>query len=188
MESDFATGGRQIQATAMFVDVIGSTGLAQRTDPDRVVEILNGFFETVVRCVGAEGGFVNKFQGDGALCIFGAPVEQSDHAARALRAARALAADLSSMGDIAAAIGVSSGLVVAGNVGAVDRYEFTVIGDPVNEAARLSDEAKHHPSHVLVSERTVLAAGAEALGWIAGDTLPLRGRAEPTRTFTPGSD
>jgi adenylate cyclase len=185
MERDFGSGGHTCEATAMFVDVIGSTGLAQRNDPDAVVEILNRFFDAVVRCVAAEGGFVNKFHGDGALCIFGAPVPQDDHAARALRVARALARELAPMGDLAAAIGVSSGPVVAGNVGAIDRYEFTVIGDPVNEASRLSDEAKLHPSHVLVSDRTIAAAADAARGWIGGEAIALRGRSQPTITYSP---
>ncbi len=185
MESDFGSGGQSCEATAMFVDVIGSTGLAQQKDPDAVVEILNRFFDAVVRVVAAEGGFVNKFHGDGALCVFGAPVSQNDHAARGIRAARALSLELAPMGDVAAAIGVSSGSVVAGNVGAIDRYEFTVIGDPVNEASRLSDEAKLHPSHVLVSERTIQAAGEDARGWIRGEAIALRGRSLPTVTYSP---
>jgi adenylate cyclase len=169
----------------MFVDIIGSTGLAQRKDPDAVVAILNRFFDAVVRVVAIEGGLVNKFQGDGALCIFGTPLPHDDHAARGLRAARALAVELAPMGDIAAAIGVSSGEVVAGNVGAADRYEFTVIGDAVNEASRLTEEAKLCASHVLASERTIRAAGAENNGWRPGETLQLRGRAEPTLTYVP---
>ena len=185
MESEFGSGGQTCEATAMFVDIIGSTALTQRKDPDAVVEILNRFFDAVVRCVGAEGGLVNKFQGDGALCIFGAPLAQDDHAARGLRAARALAHELAPLGDVAAAIGVSSGTVVAGNVGSSDRYEFTVIGDPVNEASRLSDEAKLHRSHVLVSDRTIHAAGDAAKGWIRGEAIALRGRAQPTVTYSP---
>ena len=184
MENDFGSGGHQCEATVLFVDIIGSTGLAQHRDPDAVVEILNRFFDAVVRCVGAEGGFVNKFQGDGALCIFGAPVPQDDHAARGLRAARSLAEELAPIGDVAAALGASSGPVVAGNVGAIDRYEFTVVGDPVNEASRLTDEAKLHRSHVLVSERTILAAGIAANGWIRGEAIALRGRSQPTITYS----
>jgi adenylate cyclase len=187
MESEFGVGGERCEATAMFVDIIGSTGLAQRKDPDAVVAILNRFFDAVVRVVAIEGGFVNKFQGDGALCLFGTPIPHDDHAARGLRAACALARELAPLGDIAAAIGVSSGEVVAGNVGAADRYEFTVIGDAVNEAARLTEEAKLHISHVLVSERTVLAAGAEGGGWVSGESIQLRGRVQPTLTYEPAS-
>jgi adenylate cyclase len=185
MAGDFALGGERCDATVMFVDIIGSTGLTQRRDPDAVVGILNRFFDSVVRTVAGEGGFVNKFQGDGALCVFGAPVQQHDHAQRGLRAARALAEELAPMGDIAAAIGVSSGEVVAGNIGAADRYEFTVIGDAVNEAARLTEEAKLRSVHLLVSDRTVTSAAAHDDGWVAGEMIQLRGRSEPTRTYVP---
>jgi adenylate cyclase len=178
-------GGEQRRATAMFVDVIASTQLAQTRSPDEVVEILNAFFDAVVRSVGDEDGLINKFAGDGAMCIFGAPDDQPDHAARALRAARRLSEKLAGLESIEAAIGISSGDVVAGNVGALDRYEFTVIGDPVNEASRLTEQAKANSSRVLASERAVLDAGPEAEHWTVGATIQLRGRSEPTVTYTP---
>src|SRR5205814_6542448 len=141
----------------------------------------------VVRVVGAEGGWVNKFQGDGALCVFGAPADQPDHAARALRAARTLRRELLALAAVNpgldAGIGISSGEVVAGNIGTEERSEYTVIGDPVNEAARLTDEAKRRPGRVLASERTVAAAGDEGGNWSAGEHLVLRGRTTPTVAF-----
>jgi adenylate cyclase len=182
---DFALGGERRSASAMFVDIIGSTNIAQTRSPEDVVSILNAFFEAVVRVVTAEGGLVNKFQGDGALCIFGAPADQLDHAARALRAARSLHAELLSLpaDGVEAAIGISSGEVVAGNVGSADRYEYTVVGDPVNEAARLTEQAKTTPSHVLVSESTIRYAGAEDSSWVPAGPMALRGRAEPTLAY-----
>jgi adenylate cyclase len=87
MEAEVALGGEVVEATAMFVDMIASSTLAEQRPPDEVVEILNAYFDAVVRCVGAEGGYVSKFEGDGAMCIFGAPIAHPDHAARALRAA-----------------------------------------------------------------------------------------------------
>ena len=72
----------------MFVDLLGSTAMAEVLSPDEVVGTLNDFFDVVVRAVDAQGGWVNKFEGDGALCVFGVPGAQPDHAARALRAAR----------------------------------------------------------------------------------------------------
>ena len=182
-------GGQRRDATALFVDVIGSTTLAQTRPPDEVVALLNVFFGMVVRCVEAEDGIVNKFEGDGALCIFGAPIAQSDHAARALRAARTLRRELLALAaehpDLDAAVGVSSGTVVAGNVGAEQRYEYTVIGDPVNEAARLTDSAKQRLGRVLASDEAVQRAGDEAANWAVADEIPLRGRAEPTLAYEP---
>ena len=183
-------GGEKREATALFVDITASTALAEERDPTDVVAILNDFFSAVVRCVGAEGGWVNKFEGDGALCVFGAPADQPDHAARALRAACALGAELRALQQrhrsFDAGIGVSSGTVVAGNVGAEERYEYTVIGDPVNEAARITEEAKVQPGRLLASARTVELAGPEAAsGWVLVDELLLRGRSRPTRTYAP---
>jgi adenylate cyclase len=142
-----------------------------------------------VRCIEAEDGFVNKFEGDGALCVFGAPIEQADHAARALRAARTLRRELlvlaASYPDIDAAIGVSAGTVVAGNVGAEQRYEYTVIGDPVNESARLTDSAKRRLGRVLASDEALQRAGDEAANWVVAEELMLRGRAEATLAYEP---
>ena len=171
----------------MFVDIIASTHLAQTRTPDEVVEILNAFFDAVVRAVGDEEGLINKFAGDGAMCIFGAPDDQPDHAARALRAARQLEKKLQSIDSIEAAVGISSGEVVAGNVGSLDRYEYTVVGDPVNEASRLTEQAKTTSARVLASERSVVAAGDEGANWAQCETFQLRGRAEPTVAYEPRS-
>ena len=85
-------------------------------------------------------------------------------------------------GELDAAIGVSFGTVVAGNVGAADRYEYTVIGDPVNEAARLTELAKESDGRLVASERALDAADEEERGrWELGEEVTLRGRSEPTR-------
>jgi adenylate cyclase len=182
-------GGERREVSALFVDVVGSTGLAASRPPEDVVELMNAVFRAVVRTSAAEGGWVNKFEGDAALCVFGAPLEQPDHAARALRTARALRAALEALADehpgCDAGIGVSSGEVVAGNVGAEDRYEFTVIGDPVNEAARLTEQAKLRPSRVLASGASVSHAGEEASHWRECAELELRGRPGTTVAYEP---
>jgi adenylate cyclase len=137
----------------------------------------------------AQGGWVNKFEGDGALCIFGVPGTQPDHADRALRAARRLALRLLGLAErhpgLEAGIGVSSGRVVAGNVGTEARYEYTVIGPAVNEAARLTDIAKGRAVKVLASAESVRRAGAEAAHWRDVGTVALRGRTAPTAIYEP---
>jgi adenylate cyclase len=181
--------GEEADASAVFVDIVGSTAMAEVLSPDEVVETLNDFFDVVVRAVDAHGGWVNKFEGDGALCIFGAPGHQPDHAARALRAARLLHAGLVGLADVhpglEAGIGVSSGRVVAGNVGTEARYEYTVIGSAVNEAARLTDVAKGRAVKVLASGATVRRAGGEADRWHDVGTVALRGRTSPTAIYAP---
>jgi adenylate cyclase len=189
LERGVGLGGERRQSSVLFVDLIGSTALAQTRPPETVVAILNAFFGAVVRVMAAEGGWVNKFEGDGALCVFGAPNHLADHAARALRAARTLRAELATLASehpgLDAAIGVASGPVVAGNVGAEDRYEYTVIGDPVNHAARLTDAAKTRATRVLASDDAVLAAGPAAGRWNLIGALDLRGRAQPTPAYEP---
>ena len=185
LEQGIRLGGERREAAALFVDLRNSTGLAASTAPEEVVEVLNRFFAVVVETVTAEGGWVNKFEGDGALCVFGAPVSQPDHAARALRAARTLRDRLADAG-LSGAIGVSAGEVVAGNVGTEARYEYTVIGDPVNEAARLTEAAKDHDGATLASGAAVDVAGDEAARWEPVAEVHLRGRSAVTRAFAPG--
>jgi adenylate cyclase len=175
----------------LFVDLIGSTQLAQTRPPDQVVEVLNRLFGVIVRAVDDEGGWVNKFQGDGALCVFGAPGDQPDHAARALRATRTIRRELLALGatdrGLDAAIGVSAGDVVAGNVGAEQRHEYTVTGDPVNEAARLTEVAKTHLGRVLASEDVIARSGSERARWTVTDEVKLRGRSVTTLIYEPNA-
>lgn len=185
LESGVTLEGEEREVSVLFVDVVGSTALAERWTPVEVVALLNRFFDAVVRVVDAEDGWVNKFVGDAALCVFGAPMEQTDHAARSLRAAVALRDALRSIEGLDAGIGVSSGTAVAGNVGSERRYEYTVVGDPVNEASRLTELAKTHAGRIVASERTVAAAGAGGDGWRAGECVTVRGRTRPTQTFVP---
>jgi adenylate cyclase len=186
---DVVLGGERREVGAIFVDVIGSTRLAQSRSPEDVVSLLNQFFATVVRVVGEEGGWVNKFEGDGALAVFGVPMPAEDCAARALRAARTLRRELLAIAatnpELDAAIGVSAGTVVAGNIGAEERFEYTVIGSPVNEAARLTDEAKRRLGRVLAGDEAIARAGSEAKNWTVGGELRLRGYDETTLVYEP---
>src|SRR5207248_1894368 len=186
---EIVLGGERREVAAVFIDVIGSTRLAQSKAPEDVLRLLNQFFATIVRVVAEEGGWVNKFEGDGALCVFGAPMPAADCAARALRAARTLRRELLALAavtpELDAAIGVSAGTVVAGNIGAEERYEYTVIGLPVNEAARLTDEAKQRFGRVLASEEAIQRAGEEGGSWTVAAELLLRGYDNPTLVYEP---
>lgn len=180
-------GGEVVEVGVLFVDVIGSTRLAASTPPKELVDALNRFFTVVVDVMESRGGRVDKFEGDAALVVFGAPSPHPSPATGALTAARELAARLrDEVTDLQAAVGVAHGSVVAGNVGDVRRHEYTVIGDPVNEAARLTEAAKDHDGRVLASGRAVEAAeGHEAARWTQVDEVVLRGRTEPTRLMSP---
>jgi adenylate cyclase len=189
LERGIRLGGERRQASVLFADVVGSTRLAATEEPERVVELLNGFFAAVVEVVEAWGGSVDKFEGDAALCVFGAPVAHADHAARALGAARELRERLDRDSIFEVAIGVSCGTVVAGNVGSETRFEYTVIGDPVNEAARLTELAKGREGMLLASGSVIEAAGpAAARSWHVDGEVVLRGRRTVTRLAEPLSE
>ncbi|MET9327550.1 adenylate/guanylate cyclase domain-containing protein [Tsukamurella sp. NPDC003166] len=181
-------GGSEQVVGVLFVDVVGSTTLARERPATEVVALLNRFFEVIVTAVEENDGLVNKFEGDAVLAVFGAPLPHPDPAGGALRASRLIADRLpSAVPGLAAGIGVSYGVVVAGNVGAIERYEFTVIGDPVNESARLSEVAKRDTSLPVASEPAVMGAReAESRHWRFTDEQDLRGRNEITRLYAPG--
>ena len=180
--------GQLGEASVLFVDLMGSVPLTERGTPREIMRMLNALFDTVVTVVESEGGWVNRFQGDAALCIFGAPVAMDDHAERALRAAVQLRAEIDRLHatwpELDAGIGVSSGTVVTGYLGGASRHEFGIVGDAANEAARLSDEAKRRSSRVLASATTVHAAPRHE-GWLPCESVLLRGRSAPSAIYQP---
>ncbi len=180
--SDVELGGETRVVSVLFVDLIGSTTLATEREPAEVVGLLNRFFGVVVEEVDRSEGLVNKFIGDAVLAIFGAPVELDDHATKALAAARAMASRLADeVPELEAGIGVATGEAVAGNVGEESRFEYTVIGDAVNAAARLTELAKDVEGHLLAAWESVEAASDdEAAHWQRHDTVTLRGRSTET--------
>jgi adenylate cyclase len=180
-------GGEERHVAVIFVDIIGSTQLVTGRPATEVVDLLNRFFTVIVEEVDRHHGFVNKFEGDGALAVFGAPNHLDHPEDEALAAGRAIAQRIrNEVPECEAGIGVASGDAVAGNVGAKERFEYTVIGEPVNEAARLCELAKDTPHHLLASSQTVQNASEnEHDNWTFGDTVTLRGHDEPTQLAQP---
>ena len=169
----------------LFIDLVGSTQLATTREPHEVAAVLNEFFQIVVDEVDERNGLINKFQGDAALAVFGAPLRTDDPASAALATARALAADLRRL-SVDFGIGVSAGPVFAGNIGAENRYEYTVVGDAVNEAARLADRAKDFDGRVLCSAAAIDRADeAERRCWAVQGSEMLRGRSRLTEISAP---
>lgn len=187
LDGEVEMGGEVRQVAVLFADMVGSTTIAAERPPDEVVDLLNTYFAVVVDVVTDQGGWINKFQGDAALAVFGAPRNLPDAPDRALGAARILGSRLAEeVPGASAGIGVSFGPAVAGNIGESRRYEYTVIGDAVNEASRLTELAKDTEARVLAGKRAVEAASEdEARRWEAAEELVLRGRSEPTQTYAP---
>lgn len=156
------------QITVMFADMSGFTALSERTDAEEVRALVNQCFEALGKVIARYGGHIDKFIGDELMVLFGAPVAIEDHAARALHAALELREKFAAFNQahvtlranpLALHTGVNSGLVVAGDIGTEAKREYTVMGDPVNVAARLVAQAA--PGEILVGEQTRRLAGKE---------------------------
>ena len=158
---DIQVGGERKDVTLMFVDIRGFTPLSEKMEPEEVINILNEYLDLCTKAVFAYEGTIDKFMGDGVMAIFGAPIEQEDHAIRAAKAALHMKEKSDELSNrlqqkyghaVAFGIGINSGPAVVGNIGSYDRLDYTAIGDTVNVAARLESNAK--PNEVLLSEST----------------------------------
>ena len=138
------------EASVFFADVRGFTSMSERLAPGEVLGVLNRYFERVVTVIDEHEGYLDKFIGDAVVVVFNGPIDQPDHAERATRCAIALEVELARLnaehafpevGELAVGVGVSTGPLVAGNLGSRQHMEYTVIGDTVNLAARLTGQA-----------------------------------------------
>ncbi len=195
LADDARPGGELRTVTVLFSDLRDFTGLAARAPAPEVVATLNEFFGAMTERVRAAGGFVDKFIGDALLAVFGLfdaddPEHRAAGAAAALRCADGMRAELARLNaarvgaarvPLALKIGVHTGPVVAGTIGAADRHEYTVIGDTVNVAARLEQLCRQHGRELLVSATThqLAAAGGERRVVVMQAAVTLRGRDEP---------
>jgi adenylate cyclase len=174
------------EAAILFIDLVGSTELAASRPPEEVAAVLNDFFRIVVNAVDEHHGLINKFEGDAALAVFGVPLPTTNAASAALATARALGTELRRLPVVDYGIGVSAGPVFAGNIGAENRYEYTVIGDAVNEAARLAELAKTSDRRILCSAAAIDRADpGERRHWTSRSREVLRGRSEATHVSEP---
>jgi adenylate cyclase len=184
LEEGVSLDGEEIDVTLLFLDVRDFTGLAESTPAREVVAKLNELFEAVVPVVHDHRGHVDKFVGDGLLAVFGAPRRSTEHADDALAAALQVA-DCVEENDfgLEVGIGLSSGKVIAGNVGGAGRLEFSVIGDAVNVAARVEAATRQTGDVVLLSEHTAerLSRGEAELTERPG--VELRGRSEGVTVY-----
>jgi adenylate cyclase len=145
------------EITVLFADLVGFTTLSETLPPAEVASLLNRFFSEMTDAIFSEDGTVDKFIGDAILAVFGAPVEQHDHARRAVRAAQAMrraVARLNAGGGrpLRVRYAINSGVAIAGDVGSARRREYTVLGDVVNTASRLESLAE--PDQIIVSRAT----------------------------------
>lgn len=176
------------EMTIVFADLAGFTGKASHLTPEQTATYLNTYFETVSRAIAEGDGTIDKFLGDGVMAFWGAPSDQPDHAAMAIRAVEVLAKRIEAAdgADMQVRIGVHTGKVVVGDIGTTARMNYTVIGDAVNVAARLQEHGKEVDPHARV---IALASGEtvsqipEGYGGMSLGKVRLRGRDEPLTVF-----
>src|SRR3954453_8452960 len=192
-DDDLRIGGVQREGTVMFSDLRGFTSFAERLPVERVIEVLNRYLGSMSEAILDNGGTLVAYMGDGIMAVFGAPIEQPDHADRGLAAARemrdvrlpafndwlrteGLSEDGFRMG-----IGLNSGHVMSGNVGSERRLEYAAVGDTTNTASRIESLTKDTPHQLLVAESThaALSAGhglGEGRRLVGAGASPTRGR------------
>jgi class 3 adenylate cyclase len=186
-----AGGGRlepeEAKATVLISDIEGFATLTDALGARRTIEFLNAYFEAVVGIIERYRGVITQFQGDAVLAVFNVPIADRDHGANALRAALEIvrAAQTQSFAGVRALsrVGISTGRVVAGAVGAAGRLTYTVHGNAVNLAARLEQLNKEYGTRILLSDKTAERCPGFALRKVAD--AQIRGYAEPVALYTP---
>jgi adenylate cyclase len=183
-------GGVKQQATVMFADIRGFTPLSEIMPPEQVVELLNRYFTVMTRVIFDYNGLLDKFIGDAVMAVFGMPlIEQGIHAEMAVRAALRMQEEIQALGaqllkegkkPVGVGIGINSGEMVAGNMGSMERLEYTVIGYDVNIASRLESVA--HSGQILITE-TVYQKVKNLVEVIKLPPVQVKGRVKPLNIY-----
>lgn len=186
-------GGEIRTVTVLFTDLRNFTTTCEKMQPEEVLHFLNRYLDCMANVVEKHGGVIDKFIGDAIMAIFGAPVSLPDHARRAVECGREMHAELKLLNEklrqegrpeIAMGVGIHTGEVVAGNMGAENRLNYTVIGDTVNVAARLESETKPVGRSPLFSQATLEAACLSADEVTLIGPLHVKGREQPILVST----
>jgi len=187
--------GERKTITVLYCDMRGSTTFAESHAPEDVMAALNQYFEVIILATEAYGGIVNRFVGDEAVCVFGAPTEYRDHAERAVQAALSIREGLAYVNQKRIALGLptlqfgmglNTGEVTAGATGSEERQEYTLIGDAMNVGARIQDLNKTFPDYgILLSEFTLAALGPKVqdYGCVDLGEAEIRGKSQAVRVY-----
>lgn len=188
-----ALGGEMRNVTVYFSDIADFSSFAETVAPTELVAAMNEYLSAMTDIIEAHGGLVDKYIGDAIVAVFGAPLDDAEHATNAVRAALQCAAKLSELDRVASAfqgrtvrqrIGINTGEALVGNIGSRRRFNYTVMGDAVNLAARLESANRFFLTTFLVSEATVRATG-DAFAWREVDTIRVKGRTGAVTVFEP---
>lgn len=195
LKGQVGLGGELKVVTVLFTDIRQFTTLSENRSPQEIVAVLNSYFSVVTGAIREAGGLVNKFGGDSTMAIFGAPVSAppAESARQALRAALAIRTRLAEFNarrvaqgqePINVGIGVNTGEVITGNIGSAERFEYTVIGDTVNIAARVQGLTSQFPdSNILITDSTLAALGDEQLLVVDHGEIALKGKTKRVRVY-----
>jgi len=194
-DEDLRLGGVSLESTVMFTDLRGFTTFAETLPPARVIECLNGYLEQMTDAILGHGGTLVSYEGDGIMAVFGAPIEQSDHADRAVAAAREMLTErlpqwnrwlrANELSDgFKMGIGLNTGMVVSGNVGSERRLEYTAIGDTTNTAARLQGMTKGQSHLLFFSDMTRQRLQHEPDDLVFIDEFEVRGRQQAVKIWS----
>ena len=184
-------GGERKELSVLFVDIRGFTTLAEGMDPVDLAGLLNAFTDGMTEVILEQGGLVDKYIGDCVMAVFGAPVDQPDHAKRACRSALAMVRKVAELNNslpqargrnLAVGVGINSGPMVVGNMGSRLRFDYTVIGDNVNLASRLEGQTKEYGVEIVVSKATREMCGDEFVFRIL-DMIRVKGKKEPVGIY-----
>jgi class 3 adenylate cyclase len=176
----------------MFSDIRGFTTISEAQSPAETIELLNTYYALVFEAITGQGGIVNQMQGDGLMAIFGAPVSQSNHPQRAVKAALEMVELIELFNQqqeslnkplIKIGIGIATGEMVAGFTGTVHRAIYTCLGDTVNLAARLEEHTKVVGQPILINESTRQALDDDIQVEDQG-IVAIRGKTEQVRVYS----
>jgi len=188
LKDDGGLSPTEAEATILFADIAGFTALTEALGPTRIVEVLNAYFSRMTEIIEAHGGVITQFQGDAILAIYNVPIEADDHATRACLTAMemrtAVSEEIFAGQKINSRIGINTGTVVAGAVGAEGRLTYTVHGDAVNRAARVEAMNKETGTSVLITDATARLLSDIAVREVG--TMEVRGQTEAVTVFTIG--
>jgi class 3 adenylate cyclase/CHASE2 domain-containing sensor protein len=188
-----ALGGEMRCVTVFFSDLAGFSSFSEEMTPSELVALMNTYFTAMTEIIEAHDGVVDKYIGDAIVAVFGAPLDDPDHAVHAVQAAVACSRRLQELNCTAAAlkgrqlrcrIGLNTGEALVGNIGSQRRFNYTVMGDTVNLASRLEGANKYFATTIMASEMTVSLTGA-AFVWRELDAVLVKGHAMPVKVFEP---
>jgi len=191
-----ALGGEMREVTMFFSDIVGFSSFSETMQPQPLVRLMNRYLSEMSEIIESEGGYVDKYVGDSIVAVFGAPLDDADHAQHAVKAAlrcRDRLAELNLEGQafggrrIAHRIGLNSGSALVGNIGSRQRLNYTAMSDAVNLASRLEGASKYFGTSILVAEATVALTGAR-FEWREIDAIRVKGRQQPVKVCDPEAE